>query len=206
MLADLPLSWTFTKSLISNLLSSRSEDTMTASFPITKPAAPGGVQGRAWIKWARHLGVRLHMCLCVCLFSLPGRPAVCRRSHLPSLGASPGLPAGAQPVAKLWRDRLALCQPQDAPVPGCCQSEGGRRGHRPQVLHPGHHQALGPDHQGWCQRVLGSPPELVPQGPASPGLSATRGRAWAACRDHRVNGAPTALALWPTVQSRGDRR
>ena len=168
---------------------------MTASFLSTKPAAPGGVQGRAWTKQACRLSVQLHVCLCVHLFSLPGRPAVCRRSHLPSLGAGPGLPAGAQPVAKLRRDRHALRQPQDAPVPGCRQSEGGRRGHGPQVLHPGHHQALRPDHQGQGQRVFVFPPELVPRGPALAGLSPTRGRAWAARGDRRVNGAPTALAL-----------
>lgn len=68
--------------------------------------------------------------------------------NLSPFGASASFPVGAQPHAQFCPDRHPVCQPQDAPVPGCSPCGSGHRGYRLPFLCQGHYPPLRSGHQG----------------------------------------------------------
>lgn len=67
---------------------------------------------------------------------------------LSPFGAGTSFPVGAQPHAQFCPHCHPMCQPQDAPVPGCSPCGGGHRGYRLPFLCASHYPPLWSGHKG----------------------------------------------------------
>lgn len=67
---------------------------------------------------------------------------------LSPLGAGTCFPVGAQPHAQLCPNCHPMCQPQDAPVPGCSPCGSGHRGYGLPFLCASHYPPLRSGHKG----------------------------------------------------------
>lgn len=106
---------------------------VTHRHPSTRGSTPEKYQFE--ISW-------FQIVLCICLSIVRGG------QDLSSFRAGTSFPVGAQPHAQFCPDRHPVCQPQDAPVPGCGARGSGHRGYRLPFLCQGHYPPLWPGHQG----------------------------------------------------------
>lgn len=84
-----------------------------------------------------------YLWLCPACFSIVwGGP------DLSSFGAGTSFPVGAQPHAQFCPNGHPMCQPQDAPVPGCSPCGSGHRGYRLPFLCASHYPPLWSGHEG----------------------------------------------------------
>lgn len=87
--------------------------------------------------------------LCVCLWLRLARfSIVWGGQDLSSFGAGTSFPVGAQPHAQFCPNCHPMCQPQDAPVPGCSPRGGGHRGYGLPLLCASHYPPLWSRHKG----------------------------------------------------------
>lgn len=87
--------------------------------------------------------------LCFCLWLCPACfSIVWGGQDLSSFGAGTSFPVGAQPHAQFCPNCHPMCQPQDAPVPGCSPCGSGHRGYRLPFLCASHYPPLWSGHEG----------------------------------------------------------